>query len=43
MATDKRDAIRLARRLAASELTLVTVPSVEHEQLRDVVRCREDM
>jgi transposase len=41
--TDKRDAIRLARRLAAGELTLVTVPSVEHEQLRDVVRCREDI
>ena len=41
--TDKRDAIRLARRLAAGELTLVTVPSVEHEQLRDLVRCREDI
>lgn len=41
--TDKRDAIRLARRLAAGELTLVTVPSVEHERLRDVVRCREDI
>src|ERR1039458_9184139 len=41
--TDKRDAIRLARRLAAGELTMVTVPSVEHEQLRDVVRCREDI
>lgn len=41
--TDKRDAVRLARRLAAGELTLVTVPSVEHEQLRDLVRCREDI
>jgi transposase len=41
--TDKRDAIGLARRLAAGELTLVTVPSVEHEQLRDLVRCREDV
>jgi transposase len=41
--TDKRDAIRLARLLAAGELTLVSVPSVEHEQLRDVVRCREDI
>ena len=41
--TDKRDAIRLARRLAAGELTLVTVPSVEHERLRDLVRCREDI
>ncbi len=41
--TDKRDAIRLARRLAAGELAFVTVPSVEHEQLRDLVRCREDI
>jgi transposase len=41
--TDKRDAIRLARLLAAGELTLVTVPTVEHEQLRDLVRCREDI
>jgi transposase len=41
--TDKRDAIRLARLLAAGELSLVTVPSVEHEQLRDLVRCREDI
>jgi transposase len=41
--TDKRDAIRLARLLAAAELTLVTIPSVEREQLRDLVRCREDI
>ena len=41
--TDKRDAIRLARRLAAGELKFVTVPSVEHEQLRDLVRCRDDI
>ena len=41
--TDKRDAIRLARLLAAGELTLVTIPSVEREQLRDLVRCREDV
>jgi transposase len=41
--TDKRDAIRLARRLAAGELTVVRVPSVEHERLRDVVRCRDDI
>jgi transposase len=41
--TDKRDAVRLARRLAAGELTLVRVPSVEHERLRDLVRCREDI
>jgi transposase len=41
--TDKRDAIRLARLLAAGELALVTVPSVERERLRDLVRCREDI
>ena len=41
--TDKRDAIRLARRLAAGEMRFVTVPSVEHEQLRDLVRCRDDI
>jgi transposase len=41
--TDTRDAIRLARLLAAGELTLVTIPSVEREQLRDLVRCREDI
>src|ERR1039457_5760937 len=41
--TDKREAIRLARFLAAGELTLVRIPSVEREQLRDLVRCREDI
>ena len=41
--TDQRDAIRLARLLAAGELVLVTIPSVEREQLRDLVRCREDI
>ena len=41
--TDKRDAIHLARLLAAGQLTLVTIPSVEREQLRDLVRCREDI
>ena len=41
--TDKRDALRLARLHAAGELTLVTVPPVEHEQLRDLVRAREDV
>ena len=38
--TDKRDAVRLARLLAAGELVLVTIPSVEREQLRDLVRCQ---
>jgi transposase len=41
--TDKRDAIRLARLLAAGELTLVDVPSVADEQVRDVVRARDDV
>jgi transposase len=41
--TDTRDAVRLARLSAAGELTLVTIPSVEREQLRDLVRCREDI
>jgi transposase len=41
--TDKRDALRLARLLAAGDLTLVAVPPVEHERLRDLVRCREDV
>jgi transposase len=41
--TDKRGAIRLARLLAAGDLRLVWVPSEEHEQLRDLVRCREDL
>jgi transposase len=41
--TDKRDAIRMARLLAAGELVLVTIPTVEREQLRDLVRCREDI
>jgi transposase len=41
--TDKRDAVRRAWLLAAGELVLVTIPSVEREQLRDLVRCREDI
>jgi transposase len=41
--TDKRDAVRLARLLSAGELAIVTVPSVERERLRDLVRCRGDI
>lgn len=41
--TDKRDALRLARLLAAGALTLVSVPPLEHERVRDLVRCREDV
>jgi transposase len=41
--TDRRDAIRLARLLAAGELSFVFVPSVADEQFRDLVRCIEDV
>lgn len=41
--TDRRDAIRLARLLAAGELRFVFVPTVEDEQFRDLVRCIEDI
>jgi transposase len=41
--TDRRDAVRLARLLAAGELTFVRVPSVEEERFRDLVRAREDL
>jgi transposase len=41
--TDKRDALKLARLHAAGQLVLVHVPAPEHEQLRDLSRCREDV
>jgi transposase len=41
--TDRRDAVRLARLLAAGELTFVRVPSIEEERFRDLVRAREDL
>lgn len=41
--TDRRDAIRLVRLLAAGELTFAFVPSVEDEHFRDLVRCIEDI
>jgi len=41
--TDRRDAERLVRLLAAGELRRVMVPSVEEEALRDLVRAREDL
>jgi transposase len=45
--TDKRDAERLARLLAAGELRFAFVPSVADEQFRDVIRaiegCRGDL
>lgn len=41
--TDRRDAIRLARLLAAGELPFARVPTVAEEQFRDLVRAREDL
>jgi transposase len=41
--TDRRDAIRLARLLAAGELSFAFVPSVEDEHFRDLVRAIEDI
>ena len=40
--TDARDARHLARLLHLSEIAVVTVPSVEQEAARDLVRARED-
>jgi transposase len=41
--TDVRDALKLARLHAAGQLRAVTVPSVQLEALRDLVRAREDL
>jgi transposase len=41
--TDRRDAIRLARLLAAGELGFAFVPSVADEHFRDLVRVIEDV
>jgi transposase len=41
--TDRRDAERLARLLLAGELRQVRVPTPAEEQLRDLVRSREDL
>jgi transposase len=41
--TDRRDAERLVRLLAAGELHAVAVPTMEAEALRDLVRAREDL
>jgi transposase len=41
--TDKRDAERLARLLAAGELRFAFLPSVADEQFRDVIRAIEDV
>jgi transposase len=39
--TDRRDAERLARQLAAGALAFVRVPTIEEERFRDLARCRE--
>ncbi len=41
--TDRRDAKKLVRLYRAGELSFVEPPSPEHEGLRDLVRCREDL
>lgn len=41
--TDRRDAERLVRLLAAGKLHRVRVPGAEEEALRDLVRAREDI
>lgn len=40
--TDARDALHLARLLRLDEVTSVSIPSVEQEAARDLVRARED-
>ena len=40
--TDARDALHLARLLPRGEIVAVTVPSIEEETARDLVRARED-
>jgi transposase len=41
--TDRRDAVQLARLLRSGDLTPVSMPSVEDEAIRDLVRAREDV
>jgi transposase len=41
--TDARDAERLARLLAAGELSFARVPTIDEERFRDLVRAREDL
>ena len=40
--TDARDAAHLARLLHLGQIVEVTIPSVEQEAARDLVRARED-
>ena len=41
--TDRRDAIRLVRLLAAGELHFAFIPTVADESFRDLIRCIEDL
>jgi transposase len=41
--TDRRDAVRLVRLLAAGELSFAFVPSVADKAFRDLIRCIEDL
>lgn len=41
--TDRRDAERLARLLAAGELRFAYLPTVAEERFRDLIRAREDL
>jgi hypothetical protein len=41
--TDRRDAMRLVRLLAAGELRFTFVPTVEDEAFRDLIRCIGDL
>jgi transposase len=41
--TDKRDALRLVRLLAAGELRFAFIPTVQDEAFRDLIRCIEDL
>jgi len=41
--TDRRDAVRLARLLAAGELSFARVPTLAEEAFRDLIRAREDV
>jgi transposase len=40
--TDRRDAVQLARLARSGDLTVVYVPTVEDEAMRDLTRARED-
>ncbi len=40
--TDRRDAKDLAKLYRAGELTLITIPGIKQESLRDLMRIRED-